>query len=403
MQLCPRCQRANPKDASFCHHDGMPLNTLHLPQGDFFAREWRYPSGRVCRTLDELVQGTLSEWAESRNALIRRDYVRFFQENNRHDLAKLVPPAEPDAEAALQTLLEKLPSKIKVAPSLDVVPRRLHIPALARNEDRRVVLTLVNRGNGLLMGDLMVAEGSPWLKTNATRVRTRHEQPIEVRIDTGALPQSGSYFARVQVRSNGGTVEVPIQVDLVVRGVPFKNTSVTDAQDVAKLMLARPKQGAKWLADGSVEDLFEEQGWLYPLRGVALAPSLGSVQQFFEGLGLSQIPKIDLDAIGFEVTCDYPDVATRAVTLSTNSKKWIYARVESDAMWLKPREAIVAGGRQVDVMFDIDSEMLEAGRTYQGNLLLTVNGGVKHTVWVRAEVRRPFEPWTRKIMKPFAK
>ena len=80
----------------------------------------------------------------------------------------------------------------------------------------------------------------------------------------------------------------------------------------------------------------------------------------------------------------------------------MYAFVESGAMWLKPREAAVAGGRQVDVVFDIDSEMMEPGRVHEGVLQLTVNGGAEHTILVRADVRRPYEPWTRKILKPFA-
>ena len=100
-------------------------------------REWRFPSGRACRTLDELVEGCLVEWMEARNALVRRDFVRFFDDNNRGDLARLVPPAEPDAELALQNFLEKLPSHVKAAPALDVTPRRLHVPDVARGEERR--------------------------------------------------------------------------------------------------------------------------------------------------------------------------------------------------------------------------------------------------------------------------
>ena len=155
-----------------------------------------------------------------------------------------------------------------------------------------------------------------------------------------------------------------------------------------------------WLADGSVRRLFHAEGWNYPLRG-PLAPALGAVQQYFEALGLSTVPRVSLDAAGFDVTCDYPEMVTRAVTLSTRSKKWIYAFVDSGALWIKPRESVFAGGRRVDVVFDIDSELMEPGRVHEGALQLTVNGGVELTVWVRVDVRRPFEPWTRKIMKPF--
>jgi hypothetical protein len=46
--------------------------------------------------------------------------------------------------------------------------------------------------------------------------------------------------------------------------------------------------------------------------------------------------------------------------------------------------------------------MMEPGRVQEGVLQIVVNGGVEHNVWVRVEVLRPNEPWTRKIMKPFS-
>src|SRR4029079_1031261 len=158
---------------------------------------------------------------------------------------------------------------------------------------------------------------------------------------------------------------------------------VSDPQDLARLMLARPKHAAKWLHDGSVRRLFDKEGGDFPLGG-PLAPSLGAVQQYFEALKLSAVPRVSLDAAGFDITCEYPEVVTRAVTLSTTSKKWVYAFVESGALWLKPRESAVAGGRQVDVVFDIDSEMMEPGRTHEGALQLTVNGGGDDHILARA-------------------
>jgi len=401
VQRCPRCQRANPADASFCHNDGVPLDTLHLNGPDAFRREWRFPSGRAARTLDQFAQGCLAEWVEARNALVRREFTTFFQENGRPDLARLVPPAEPDAEVALQTLLERLPTTVKAKPALDVVPRRLHLQDVGRGDERKAILTIVNRGAGLLHGELAVADGLNWLRTNTLKVKARTEQPIEITIDSRALPGRGSYFARLQVRTNGGTVEVPVQVDVSVRGVPFQGFHVADPQDLAKVMLAHPKAAARWFAEGYVRKLFDQEGWDYPVPGPT-APSLGAVQQFFEAMKLSHVPRVSLDAAGFDVTCEYPEVVTRAITLRTTSKKWVYAFAESGALWLKPRERAVAGGRQVDVVFDVDSEMMEPGRVHEGALQLTTNGGAEHTVLIRVDVRRPYEPWTRKILKPFA-
>ena len=41
-----------------------------------------------------------------------------------------------------------------------------------------------------------------------------------------------------------GAVEVPVQVDYTVDGVPFQGYQVTDAQDLAKVMLSKPKLGS---------------------------------------------------------------------------------------------------------------------------------------------------------------
>ena len=369
---------------------------------DPFLTEWRFPSGRTARTVDDLVQGCVAEWSAAKNSLIRHEFQQYFWDNGRNDLAKLIPSVEPDADAALQTFLERLPSRHKLAPALDVAPRRLHVTDVRRGEDRTAIFTLINRGNGLLFGDLAVVDAPPWLKLQTTQIRTRTEQPLEVTIESRALPSVGSYFARLQIRTNGGAIEVPVQVDVSVPGVAFHGYSVSDPHDLAKLMHAHPKKAAKWLADGSVQTLFDQEGWSFPLTGY-LAPSLGAVQQYFEALRLSSIPAVEPDATEFDVTCEYPEVATRSFALSTASKKWVYAFIESGAMWLKPRELAVAGARRADIVFDIDSEMMEPGRRHEAVLRLTVNGGAEHTVWVRVDVVRPFEPWTRKFMKPFTR
>ena len=50
------------------------------------------------------------------------------------------------------------------------------------------------------------------------------------------------------------------------------------------------------------------------------------------GGGASPFAAAVLDAAGFDITCEFPEVVTRAITLSTTSKKWVYAFVESGAI-----------------------------------------------------------------------
>lgn len=388
----------NPRGAAYCYFDGTSLGAA--APSSTFPQEWTFNGKRPCRTIDDLVRGCLAEWAEAKNALVRREFQKFFTQIRRDDLAALVPPAEPDADAALQLFLERLPSQVPVKPAIDVAPRRLHFANLHKGPPRTVVLQVLNRGAGLLAGDLSLMDNVRWLTLGATRLRTRSEQAVEVTIDPKALPGAGSFFAKVKVQSNGGTLEVPVQADMTLSGIPFQGFTVSDPFDLAKVMLAHPKKAAKWMQDGAVADLFRQEEWVFPIDG-PLAPSLGAVQQYFEAYKLSSVPAVAAEQSTVECTAEFPERITRTVTLTTPVKKWIYAKAESDAMWLKPVEPIVAGGRTVAVPFEVDSGLLQAGRAYEGVLRLTVNGGAELQILVRVDVRKPFEPWTRKLFRPF--
>ncbi len=386
----------NPRGAAYCYFDGTAL----AASASSFSQDWTFNGRRPCRTVDDLARGCLAEWAEAKNALVRHDFQRFFARIHRDDLAALVPPPEPDTDAALQLFLERLPSQVPVKPALDVAPRRLHFANLHKGPPRTVIVQVINRGAGLLTGELSVMDDVRWLKLGTNRLRARPEQAVELTIDPKALPGAGSFFAKLKVQSNGGTVEVPVQADMTLSGVPFHGFAVSDPFDLAKVMLANPKKAAKWMQDGDVADLFRQEGWEFPVRG-PLAPSLGAVQQYFEAYKLSSVPAVTAGQALVDCTCEFPERITRGVTLTTPAKKWIYATAESDAMWLKPVEPIVAGGRTVEVLFEVDSGLLQAGRSYEGVLRLTVNGGAELQIVVRVDVRKPFQPWTRKLFRPF--
>ena len=63
---------------------------------------------------------------------------------------------------------------------------------------------------------------------------------------------------------------------------------------------------------------------------------------------------MSLDAAGFDITCEFPEVVNARITLGTTSKKWVYAFVEERGAVAQTTETAVAGGRQVDVVFDVD-------------------------------------------------
>jgi len=399
MRLCLRCRRANPDEAAFCHHDGIPL----APQqaGDDSAPrslEWQFPGGRRCTTIDEFARGCLTEWSSARIALRSGRLGNHFTQIARTDLARVASTVldEPDDDVALQKFLEKLPGlTVPIRPLADPVPRRLSVEDVGRDQVRLVPLRLTNRSFGYLHGMLTVVEGERWLwigegvaPAHSSAIGTRTEQEFTIQIDPTMLPAAGSYLGRLRIESNGGNLEVPVQANLVNRAGSFMGRPVRSERELAKLLRDRAREAAGWLRDGLVQRWYEENGWDYPLKE-GVAPQLGGVQQFFEAIGISPAPAIRLSESEVEVVCVKPEVVARSVELTTKDKKWLYAFVETDDMWLKPLASVVSGPQSAEIAFEIDSGLAEGGVVHEGMLKIRANGGQRFVVTVRADVRRP--------------
>src|SRR4051794_21860899 len=103
-QICPRCQRANPDPAVFCYFDGCLLRQGAAPPGGgALLQEFVFPSGRRCRTFDEIVQGCYAEWDQARQMLADGTFARYLAGVGRADLGKAAREsmAQPDRDIAL--------------------------------------------------------------------------------------------------------------------------------------------------------------------------------------------------------------------------------------------------------------------------------------------------------------
>ena len=166
--VCPRCQRVNPREASFCHHDGVVLRQGAGPGGVSAAqlpREFVFPSGRRCRSFDDLVVGCQYEWEDARDLLRRGELARYLAGIGRMDLARAAQEAQaqPDPDIALYNFVGSLPATQVQGPRLDISPARVVLNPVRTGEQRQVRLTVANRGKGLLQGKLAVTEGGRWL------------------------------------------------------------------------------------------------------------------------------------------------------------------------------------------------------------------------------------------------
>jgi hypothetical protein len=412
VQLCPRCQRPNPDQAVFCHFDGCLLRqgAAGAAGAGQLLHEFIFPSGRRCRTFDELAQGCWYEWEDARNLLADGTFSSFLAGIGRADLARSAREAlsGADHDIALTNFVASLPATGVQGPKLGLSPRKLVVGPIRVGEQRSGQVTVQNEGRGLLQGKVTVTEGQEWLSivdgddAHTCSLKTGKEQPVSLHADTSGLVVGQNYGARLQVVTNGGVAEVPIRLDLVVR--PFARApyaGATGPRDLARRMSKDPDPAVALLESGDVRRWFDSNGWAYPVAGTP-APGRASVQQFFEELGLAKPPPVTLSEQEFRFRATPPEVIAGQLTLRTAARRIVYARVESDAPWLRVKTPSVAGDFQAQVAFDVDSGLMDEDRVYQGNLKIIANAGQAFTVRIQADVQGNRKGWSRSRSAPVA-
>src|SRR5207249_2288163 len=231
-------------------------------------------------------------------------------------------------------------------------------------------------------------------------VQTPREQQVMLQVDTRGLAAGQAYGARLTVITNGGVVEVPARLDLAPHPFPRPPfQGVKTQRELAERMRAQPKAAVPLLESGEIGRWFETNGWNYPVRGTP-AKGVAGVQQFFEQMGLSKPPTVQLSQTEVGYTCKYPESVRGQVALQTQAKKWVYANVESDAAWLRVLTPAVSGPQQAQIGYEIDSRYAPSGVPAVGTLTVSANGGQKLTLRVRLAVEGHKPPLTRRFVQP---
>lgn len=395
--ICPRCQRANPQDAAFCYYDGINLrgSATGLASTTNLGKEFVFPTGRRCRTFEELVLGCSEDWDAAKQLLRQGSLKQFFASTGRMDLAVAADraAAHQDADLGLDQFLGQLPTSEETRPKLDLAPRRLHMPALNVGEQREFTLTIVNQGARLLHGT-MELEADTWLvlqgqapgQGNFVPIKTGRKQQFQFTIKTAGLPAGQRYAAKLTLITNGGVAEVPVTVDVVP--VPFQIPPLQGAatpRELAASMKEVPKQVYHLLENGSIRDWFIMNGWHYPVTGPE-AKGIAAVQQFFEGLGLSKPPELQVEPKQLRLDCLAGSQARGDLMLHTHVKKWVYAHVSGEPPWLKIAEANVSGAQRVGIAIQVDGRRLTSGQRHEGMLHIVGNSNQVFHVPVHVQV-----------------
>jgi hypothetical protein len=391
--FCSRCHRPNPDNAQYCHFDGTELGTGHNSAGHRLNQEFVFPSGRRCNTFDELAQACQEDWSGARELLRQGAFARYFSSVGRMDLARAAQESmgQANPDIGLTNLVSSMPLSSSKGPRLDLNPRRIALGAILAGETRQVPLVVSNQGQGMLQGTLSVAEGGEWLRIGGAKngecsVQTPREQQVTLQVDTRGLAAGQAYGAKLTVVTNGGVSEVPARLDLMPHPFgrpPFQG--VKSPREMAERMRAQPKAAVPLLESGEIGRWFAANGWNYPVRGTP-AKGVAGVQQFFESMGLSKPPVVQLAQTEAVHSCQFPESVRGQVALQTPSKKWVYANVESDSPWLRVLTPQVSGPQTAQIGYEIDTRLAPAGSAAQAALTVWANGGQKLTLRVRVHL-----------------
>ncbi|MCI0681768.1 MAG: zinc ribbon domain-containing protein [Gemmataceae bacterium] len=390
--ICPRCQRANPDGSQYCYFDGAALHVGMDGAASRLGQEFAFPSGRRCRSFEELAQGCVDEWTAARDLLRQGTFQKYFSGIGRHDLARAAQDAlgQSNLDIALTNLLGALPVTRPPATRIDIHPRRAALGQLNSGEQRQVPFSIANQGTGVLQGTVSVTEGGDWLKLDGgvaqCPVNTPREQRVTAIVSTQGLPAAQSYLGKLTFVTNGGIVEVPVGFDVVAR--PFPKMPFQGARtprELAERMRLQPKSAGPILEGSEVPRWFAANGWKYPVQGTP-AKGVAGVQQFFEAMGLSKPPPLKLSQSEVRFNIAYPQTLKFQISLQTTSRKWVYGQVTSGAPWLKVLTPQVSGPQKAAIGLEIDTQAMP-GPHAESAVQVVANGGQKLTLRVAVEAQ----------------
>jgi hypothetical protein len=398
---CSRCSRVNPADAVYCYYDGFALGNGSggpaLAGGQrHFPNPFVFPSGRTCRNFDELAMACQDCWSEACDLLQQGFLESFLGGMGRMDLALAAKDAArfPDRQRGLDQLLDKIPSNVLDEPMLRVDPQEINLGVVTMGADRTFELNLENQGMRLIYGTIS-SDNCAWI----TLGEGAHEKtfelthdftvPVKIRGDrlrAGPKPLEG----RILIESNAGAFAVIVRAQVPVK--PFAGGLLAGAnspRQVAEKARANPKDAAVLFEQGVVAKWYKENGWVYPVQAPS-SSGLAAVQQFFEALGLTPPPKVDVNKRLIRLHAEAGDSLRETIEVTTSEKRPVWAHATSDSPWIEVGRARL-NGRMATIPLGIPSVPNRPGEKITAKITITSNGNQRFVVPIEIDVGNSFE------------
>jgi len=103
-----------------------------------------------------------------------------------------------------------------------------------------------------------------------------------------------------------------------------------------------------------------------------------------------------------QIRCLPGDSVQEQIILRTEAKKWVYARAESDAAWLRITSPNISGPQQANLTFEVGAHDLAPDRAHEANIRIVANAAQVLTAQVRVELQRPAAPPVNaSVARPF--
>jgi hypothetical protein len=385
-RTCLACRRLNPPLAAYCYFDGAPLAAGTVgPQNvgsQHFPTPFVLPSGRSCRSFAELAHACRQDWAAARGLMGERSLRPFLAYLGRNDLALAAAcaAAHPDPDQGLDDFLAQLPGCQPSPPALEVGGDDIDLGTMAAGQDQNFLLTIRNVGERLLTG-LIRTENCLWLWVDGPGLQEKrfkaaaHEQlhfALHVRGDQlRARPQP--QVGEIVVESNGGAQRVVVRIHVPV--TPFPHGVAQGAQtprQFAEKAGTALQETTRLLEDGSVARWYQSNGWTYPVLGPA-ATGVAAAQQYFEALGLSAPPRVELRSTAVTLRGAAGGMASGQLVLATAENRPVYAQARADQPWLSVGPAESRGTEAV-IPLTVANVPACPGQTLYAQLWVRANG-----------------------------
>ncbi|HEY7425761.1 MAG TPA: hypothetical protein VH682_16145 [Gemmataceae bacterium] len=398
VQTCSNCSRANPSQAVYCYFDGFVLGGHSRHGGPVavgaqaFSHPFVFPGGRQCRSFDELALACQEEWPAARDLLKQGYLEKFFGGLGRVDLARTAKEAAkfPDADLGLDQLLEKLPTEVLAEPRLALETQEINLGVLEIGSEREFHLHMENQGMRMVSGTVTSADAA-WLTLgdaagNQKHFQFQHDLALPIRIRPDKLRAHNKPLeAHLEVESSGGSFIVAVRAQVPVK--PFPSGALAGAKSprqAAEKAKANSKEAAVLFENGAVAEWYKSNGWTYPVQGPA-ASGLGAIQQFFEALGLTAPPKVEISSNRIDLAGNAGDQLRSTLEVKSQEKRPVYAHATSNQPWLEVSRAKL-NGRVATINLSVPTVPRREGETLTAKLIVQSNGNQRFVVPVTLQV-----------------